>query len=268
MQRRKQNSAKRSWIIMDHVTSARRVHRRSTAISLLLLALAMLSGCAPTLTPPVALASPYAEPRLWAVVPLSNESGVSMIDTARIADLFAQEAEQVSGIDMVPVNRVILAMRQLDMRAVVSAADALALIDMLDVDGLVVGTVTAYDPYRPPTLGMAVQLFTRGAGTQSDLDPRALTISPVGEIAPGGVAPSNPVAQATGVFDASNHETLQQLSEYATGRSEPESAFGKDIYLVNMELYTKFVSYRLLRGLLGAEFQRLAAAVPDEGEKR
>ena len=45
-----------------------------------------------------------------------------------------------------------------------------------------------------------------------------------GTIAPGGMGPRNPVAQAAGIFDASSHETLAHLQQYATGRSVPDSA--------------------------------------------
>ena len=69
--------------------------------------------------------------------------------------------------------------------------------------------------------------------------------------------PSDPTAQAAGVFNAANHQTLERLSQYAGPRSVPDSAYGTDIYLVSMELYTQFVSYRLIHDLLAFERARL-----------
>ncbi len=43
----------------------------------------------------------------------------------------------------------------------------------------------------------------------------------------------------------------------AAGRSEPDGPFGSDVYLVSMQLYTQFVSYRLIHDLLAWEQARL-----------
>ena len=207
-----------------------------------ILAVAQLAGCPPRLSDPAVLSAPYEHPRLWGVAPFANESGTSVVDAAAVADAFMAEAQQVDGIDAIPVNRVILAMRQLDMPAVTSHGDALTLMNVLKVDGLVVGTVTAYDPYRPKQLGMAVQLYARqtreGLG---GVNPRDLARSTGGSAMPGELGPPRPVAQAAGVFDAANHQTLKWLEAYAEGRGEPDSAYGEDIYLVSMDLYTRFV---------------------------
>ncbi|MCH8164686.1 MAG: hypothetical protein IH889_03680 [Planctomycetes bacterium] len=219
----------------------------------------LAGGCTTEqLIQPRVLMSPYEHQQLWAVAPFANESGVSTVDTTRFADLFTQQLEQVQGINSIPVNRVIFAMRQLDMRSVASPADAMELIHVLDIDAIVVGTVTAYDPYPPPTLGAAVQLYARlRSDRSSELDPRALTRATTDVVAPGELGPPNPIAEATGVFDAINHQTLAWLEQYAAGRSEPDGSFGNDVYLVSMELYTQFVSYRLIHDLLAWERARL-----------
>jgi hypothetical protein len=232
--------------------------RRSAALLLFVTLIAIaalgaaLGGCdtEPKLIPPTRLASPLSERQLWAVAPFENESGVSVVDGARLADLFAQEAQQAQGIDLVPVNRVIAAMRHLRLPRVATAADAQALVQLLQVDGLIIGTVTAYDPYRPPILGLAVQLWISPRVTQTAFNPRDLVTSSSGEIAPAAMSPAQPTAQASGVFDASEHDTLLALRQYSVGRTEIESPYGSDGYLVNIELYTKFVSHRLMDALL------------------
>ncbi len=84
-----------------------------TARALLVVLSAALSGCGARLTDPTTLVSPVGGARLWGVAPFANESGTSVVNTPQIADAFMHEAQQVEGIDVIPVNRVIHAMRDL-----------------------------------------------------------------------------------------------------------------------------------------------------------
>jgi hypothetical protein len=180
------------------------------------------------------------------------------VDTARVADAFREELEQVRGIDTVAVNRVLASMRSLNMTAIASPDDAQRLIELLGVDALVVGTVTVWDPYPPPSTGMAVQVIEGTRFTQRTLDPHELQRARTGdEVIPRHTGGGRATAQATGVFDSRNNIVLAQLDDYATGRTEPNEAFGADVYLMNMDLYTKFVSYRLIHDLLAFEKARM-----------
>ncbi len=241
---------------MQGIDDRYKVRKPSPALLVIVL-LTMLTGCGQRLTDPVILEAPYLRDQLWGVVPPVNESGATVVDTAAVADALAQEAQEVRGIDTIPVNRVIRTMRQLGLDAVTSHGDALTLMNVLKLDGLAVASVTAYDPYRPLRLGMAVQLYSRPQDEAYGLDPRDLTRSTGAKAALGELGPPRPVAQAAGVFDASNHQTLKWLRDYAKGRNEPASAYGEDVYLVSMELYTHFVCYRLLHDLLEQERVRL-----------
>jgi hypothetical protein len=228
--------------------------RRPAALGLLL-----LCGCSLHQPPPREdLLAPYAQRQLWAVVPPANESGVSLVDTDRLADMFVQELQQTAGIDTLPVNRVLAGLRQLERRAAGSSGDIQALLDLLGADGLIVGSLTAYDPYPPMTLGMAVQLFVREGGPEREsIDPVQISRTTRGEIALGGMHAAEPVAQAAGVFALRDQQTLAHLQAYAASRHEPESGYGPDVYLVSMELFARFVSHRLIRDLLAAEHARL-----------
>ena len=145
-------------------------------------------------------------------------------------------------------------MQKLNMRAVTTPEDARTLIDTLGVDGLIVGNVTAWDPYTPPTLGLALQLFIpadRSSSPRTDeLPDQSNTTSRASLIA---------AAQAAGIFDASDHTTLELLAIFANGRTHPSTAYGDDIYLMKMDLYTKFVAHQLLAELLRNEHKRLVA---------
>ncbi len=217
------------------------------------------SGCflRPQLQKPIRLSSAHDGVQLWAVVPFANESGVSTVNTYRVADLFTQELQQVHGINTVPVNRVVAAMRASNIPSVATPAEAMQLIRTLEVDAIVVGTISAWDPYPPPTLGMAVQVFGAAAGNRGrDIDPRDLVRASHADVAIGELGPTGARAQAAGVFDSRNHQTLAWLQQYATGRTEPDGAYGTEIYLMDMQLYTQFVSFRLTHDLLAYEWSR------------
>ena len=226
-----------------------------------LLGFAPPSGCAHRgrLTSPTGLSSPVGYTRLWAVVPFTNESGVSTVDSFRVADAFTQQLEQVRGIDTVAVNRVVNAMRATKIVSVGTPNEAFVLMESLQVDAIVVGTITAFDPYPPPTLGMAIQVFTRDARRGGHaLDTQTLTRAPTDDTVMMDATGFRATAQAAGIFDARNHTTLGLLRKYATGRTEPDSPFGNEVYLMDIELYTQFVSYWLIHDLLNFERSRLS----------
>jgi hypothetical protein len=224
----------------------------------------LITGCnkpfSGTLEDPSALHAPYASEQLWAVAPLANESGTTAVNRILISDLLAEEIQHINGVNIVPVNRVLLAMQRLGMNAVTSPQDARDLIDILGINGLIVGTITAWDPYQPPKLGLAIQLFTANSlPKRSDsFDPE--TVRRATRESTPAAPPARPVAQAAGIWDASNHRTLYSLQSYTHGRTRLDSAYGPDLYLVDMDLYTQFVAYRLVEKLLINEHSRLAAA--------
>jgi hypothetical protein len=233
--------------------------RLSALILLISFMAAILAACASKdkLYTPTRLSSPYERTQLWAVAPFMNESGVSLVRTDRIADAFAEQAEDIEGISMLPVNRVITTMNRLNLRTIGSHQDAIALLNALNIDGLIVGTVTAYDPYRPLKLGAAVQLYRRETTQGQSVDPVQLTRAANETPAANNAAATPfPAARASGMFDASNHQVLLWLDEYSRGRAEPGSAYGTRIYLTSMEMYTQFVAYRLLHDLLAVEQAR------------
>jgi hypothetical protein len=139
-------------------------------------------------------------------------------------------------------------------------------MNVLNADALIVGAVTAWDPYRPPVMGAAIEMYRSDHAHRVAIDPIEISRSTHGEPAVGELS-SGPIAQAAGVFDGNNHQTLHWLDEYARGRTDPDSAYGRDIYLVNMDMYTQFVSFRLLNDLLDHERMRLAPPMAEATEE-
>ncbi len=227
-------------------------------------ALALLASCAgkkPVINGP--LVSPYAEPMTWAVAPLMNESGVSTLDTLAVADVIAQEVAKIHGIDALPVQRVLDGMRSMDIGAIDSPATARSLARLIGADGLIVGSVTAYDPYNPPILGMTLQLYPADTARLSDDVIERIGTAASDTMLHGFGEGDRPVSSASVVLDASDNGVRLDLEQFARGRTEMDSALNWMRYLVVMDLYTQYVADRLLRELLREERvrsnQRLAA---------
>jgi len=102
---------------------------------------------------------PGTHRQVWAVAPAINLSGQSQIDPLLQSDLVYQELQKVRGLTVIPVDRVVEVYASLKIDKVQSERQAYDICRLLGCDGLVVPTVTAYDPYDPPKFGASVQLF-------------------------------------------------------------------------------------------------------------
>ncbi|MBL9032329.1 MAG: hypothetical protein JNM80_11580 [Phycisphaerae bacterium] len=222
------------------------------------------------LTPPAALVAPYDTSRgpvLWAVAPLRNESGTTSADALAITDKVVAAAAQVRGVSALPLNRTIAAMRALGMSELKSPADAKRLAGELGADVIVVGSITAYDPYDPPKLGLALALYTRPGPAerrgQGALDPRKLTYQPTDyRYFPRSTTPDAPGAVVSEYFDGRNHQVLMDVKSYSTGRHDPDAGIGWRRYLASMDLFCDFGSWQTVKRLLDHEWLRLAQAAP------
>ena len=99
----------------------------------------------------------------------------------------------------------------------------------MGADGIVIAAVTAYDPYRPPTVGMSIQLYT-GQALAVAGEPEARQIGGTALGGAGGpgagetLGVAQPVAEAAAMFPANNQTVLAELRDYARGRTNYESA--------------------------------------------
>lgn len=233
----------------------------SEQVPLLTAALLLITGCAlfsPRGADP--LLSPYPTRRVWAVAPLRNESGSTQADGWAIADHLVKQLENARHLDVLPVNRVLAAMDALKLPQVRSPNEAKQLLRTLGVDALVVGTITAYDPYDPPRLGLAIELYIDQNVEHFDsIDVRGLTraATAVGPL-PGPASVREPTSTVSAVFDAADPMVRRKLQRYAIDRGQvPDKDFWH-LYRVSMDLYSEFVSYVMSWRLLRAEAQRIA----------
>lgn len=221
----------------------------------------VLMGCASKPSPQ--LLSPYDRRQVWAVAPLMNESGSSQADGLKMADEFMVQIDKIGGISSLPVNRVLEAMDTLDIQQISRPREAMQVRAALNVDALIVGTITAYDPYDPPRIGVAIELYVndRSQPTGSISDARRLTNAATDELSLPTVTPSwtnQPVNSISTMLDASDPTTRHQLEKYAVDRGTMnEDPMSSTLYRISMDLYTEFVSYAATRSLLRAESLRL-----------
>ncbi|MEM6460198.1 MAG: hypothetical protein AAF710_12490 [Planctomycetota bacterium] len=216
--------------------------------------------------------TPYERRLVFAVAPLRNESGSRYADGTRVADKVTQRLALTRGLETLPVNRVLAAMEALGLQRIATKADAMRVRQTLGVDGLLVGSVTAYDPYTPPKLGLSLELYLDGrvAWRGTDLDPRELSASPTDTSArlPGATITDvrgQPATAIAGFYDAADPNVVDLLAAYVAERkpaSDPELALRR--HTLSIDLYTEFVSYQLTARLLDAERYRLRRPQPED----
>ena len=222
-----------------------------------------LGGCVKPLAMPVVLKAPYETERVWAVVPFANESGVSQVDGMAVADRFVGEIEGVDGLRCLPLNRTLAAMRSLGLTSVRDLQQAYTLMRTLQADGLVLGTVTDWDPYKPLRFGAAIEVVSAGGGAQNrPLDLSELTMPTAESTGAAGAGTRAEISQASRIFDGRNQETLADLERYASGRANPDSGMGARAYEVRIDLFSRFGAFMLTRDLLEQEAARLGVALP------
>jgi len=104
--------------------------------------------------------TPYASTHTIAIAPAINLSGSRDFDPLVVSDTLYAEMQQVENLNVLPLNKTLLAMQRLGVRSIDDVKTAQRLAEFLGADGLVIPAVTAYDPYNPPTVGMVLQLYT------------------------------------------------------------------------------------------------------------
>jgi hypothetical protein len=239
----------------------RRIGKTLVAVALLAI-LAPLPGCGGPKPYGVEteLYLPAKKRQVWAVAPVINLSGQKDVDPLLQADLVFAQLQQVHGLTVIPVNRVVEVYAGLRMEKVQTPEQAALVCDLLGCDALVVPTVTEFDPYDPPKLGASVQVFRkpRGYARPDNVDPRDLArqASMQSESLPG--PGSGQFVQAVGMFDAANGSVRQKLEAYAAGRNDPNGPMGVKEYYISMDRYCGFVYSTLVNDVLRQIREKIA----------
>ena len=214
--------------------------------------LVAVAGCHPTRTSVgrVVIENPWPGSMTVAVAPAINLSGSRDFDPDRFADVMARELGYGERIHVVPVSRVLAVLSAQGKTGVESPGHALELVRLLGVDAILVFSVTDYDAYDPPSIGITGQLYGRrpepGLG---GLDPVALSR----EASSGGSRASRVpglLAQSQQVFDAAHESVVNEVRLFAEKRGAGRSAYGWRAYLVSQEGFIEYCCHAIVESLL------------------
>ena len=194
---------------------------------------------------------PGQQQRVWAIAPVINLSGQPGVDALLQADLLFQQLQTVQGLTVIPVDRVAQVYAAAGIEQIQTPQQANVVLDALGCDGLIVATVTQYDPYNPPKFGAAMQLFEKPGDNTPTSGPDPRTLLREGAPAPGDGMPSDPgFIQVVAMYDAANGSVRDAVTSYASGRHEPTGPMGVKEYFANMDRYCGFAYYSLIDSLL------------------
>jgi hypothetical protein len=226
---------------------------RSIVIAMLAGMLLLAAGCGEKEKPygqEAIVFLPGTISQTWAVAPALNLSGQKQVDPLLQADLLYGQLQQVKGLTVVPVNRVIEVYAALHIARVESEEQASLVCQSLGCDALVVPTVTLFDAYTPPKMGTALQWFPRGSGrARTDIDPRELARQAAPK-ANESLPAEGRFVQVAEVYDAANGTVRQKVLDYAAGRNDPQGPLGEKEYFVSMDRYGGFVYHDMIVKLL------------------
>ncbi len=188
------------------------------------------------------------------VAPAMNLSTRPGLDTVQVTKAFISELQQVEGITVVPVGRVYQYLQQQGMATVGSPEEARALAGVFAAQATVVLAVTEYDPYDPPRMGLAMQMYTTGTSPSpggADFDPvgasRSAVPFPVTDDQP------RPRDMISRVFSGRNREVEELAKTYAARRLSDDSPYGWRLFLVNQREFQRLCSYGIIREMMGHE---------------
>jgi hypothetical protein len=237
-----------------------------------------MTGCTrdkDALVAPRVLLAPYDTSQgevLWAVAPLRNESGTTEAEKGAVSDKIVAAVEQTEGLRCLPLNRTLEAMRALKIERVTTPAQVKQLAQAMGVDGILVGSITSYDPYTP-SIGIALALYARPGSMERwngrQINPTVLEVQPTERPAPTrSNFPEGPASVYSASLDAKSHQVQIELREYGRGRVREDSALGWKRYMASMHLYTEFAAYHAVDGLLRNEWVRLTRERGEVGTPR
>jgi hypothetical protein len=239
--------------------SARSWLNAAAMASLALAMAAAVAGCSTTPPPPkpygveAELSMPANRHGVWAVAPTINLSGQRPVDPLLESDLVYSQLQSVRGLTVIPVNRVVEVYLALRIDKVQSQDQASLVCDLLGCDGLIVPTVTAFDPYDPPKLGASLQLFIKPGAYARPVAFDAHDLTRQAAAGPGeAIAAASGLVQAVGMYDAANGSTRQAAIDFAEGRYDPAGPYGAREYIVSMDGFSGFVFHDLVKQLLAA----------------
>ncbi|MBI3096760.1 MAG: hypothetical protein HYY93_00720 [Planctomycetes bacterium] len=203
--------------------------------------------------------NPDPDLKTIAVAPFFNATSAT-VDAERTADLFASELVQCGVVKVERPRAVLEAAYRLKYPEATSApanvriqdlisepADAVRVAKALRADAVIVGTVTESNPYFPPVLGLAIQVFCTKTYTlrAEDIDrliqsgkPLPLTTSSAGNV----------LDAFERVYDSNQSMLRTEIKGYALAREGTDRSFRDEESVLRVsENFVRFCSNQMIR---------------------
>jgi len=103
--------------------------------------------------------NPFPQLTRVAVLPFSNQSAEATVDGRRVGELYRNELQQIPGFEVMPIGVAEVKVRALSAQNYDETFDFQKLAQALDVDAVVIGSVTDFSAYYPPRMGLSVSWY-------------------------------------------------------------------------------------------------------------
>ncbi len=204
--------------------------------------------------------NPMAGVRRIAVLPVSTPGTA---DPLKLGELLAGELVQFPGVEVVHPAETLAEARK-GALALTDERSVRALGRLVGADAVLIAELTEYNPYYPPRVTVAAQLFFTRAPSGDARS--AIDLSAAGRARPITRLDRCDLLQVEKVYDGSQRETRDLASYYARGHYlGGEAIDGADRVLRLPEFYFRFVSNRLVRDLF-ADYQARTAVAKVESK--
>ncbi len=236
--------------------------RPFSSIAVLLAVVMMMVGCSQKkqVKDNGHLVSPYPRQMTIAVVPVLNYSGNQELDPIKVTDILYSEFQSVEGFAVIPTNRMLAQLARDQIAMIETPQQALKLANELGADAIVVSAITEYNPFYPPVVGMAMQVYgLQGESVQiPKIDPVAMERSASPLKLSTAIEPQFwPKNQMQRIYNSRDKKIAHDVEEFSEDRGTANSPYKWEIYLRSQEYYLRFVCYKAIRELLNKELQRV-----------
>lgn len=157
------------------------------------------------------------------VLPFTEEAGV-VADTARIREAYVNELQKLRRFEIVPLPHTAQEDDPLNWSLRLGRIDTEATVRLCEryhLDGVLLGTVTAYRPYTPPHLGIRTQLVSVHSGAA--------------------------VWAVDAMFDSSDRSTISDLNHFHQRvQADNGTLHGVELNLLAPMRFASYVSARLV----------------------
>jgi hypothetical protein len=151
-------------------------------------------------------------------------------------------------------------MRQVGLAEIRTLDEARSILRLVGGDGIVVGTITGWNPYDPPRFGANILLVADEAEVQAAFESRRLT-GGTGAVASNPDAPARTLTEVVAFFDATNHTVRGQVREYAKSNDDVTDGFDppERYYLMVFDHWLDFAASELVSTLVDRERARVTS---------